>query len=38
LTCSIRALIWDLSVLLVHALMSINFPHRTVCAVSHKLL
>jgi hypothetical protein len=33
---SIRSLIWDLSVLLIYALMAINFPLRTALDVSHR--
>jgi hypothetical protein len=33
---SIRLLIWDLSVLLIYALMAINFSLRTAFAVSHR--
>jgi hypothetical protein len=36
LRCCIRSLIWDLSDLLIYALMSINFPHMTAIAVSHR--
>jgi hypothetical protein len=35
LRCSIRSLIWDLSVLLIDALMTINFHLRTAFAASH---
>jgi hypothetical protein len=35
LRCIVRALIWDLSVFLIYALMAINFPLRTAFAVSH---
>jgi hypothetical protein len=34
LRCSIRSLIWDLSVLLLYALMVINFPFRTAFALA----
>jgi hypothetical protein len=36
LRCSIRSLIWDLSVLLINALMAINFPLRIAFVVSHR--
>jgi hypothetical protein len=34
--CSIRSFMWDLSVLLVYALMAINFPVRTAFPVFHR--
>jgi hypothetical protein len=36
LRCSIRSLIWDISVLLIYALMAIKFSLRTAFAVSHR--
>jgi hypothetical protein len=36
LWCNISALIWHLCVLLIYALMGINFPLKTVFAVSHR--
>jgi hypothetical protein len=33
LRCSIRSFIWDISVLLIYALMAINLPLRTAFAV-----
>jgi hypothetical protein len=33
---SIWSLIWDLSILLIYALMAINFPLKTAFAVSHR--
>jgi hypothetical protein len=36
LKCSLRSFIWDLSVLLLYALMAINFPLRTAFAVCHR--
>jgi hypothetical protein len=36
LRCSIRSLIWDLSVFLIYALMTIHFPLRTAFGVSHR--
>jgi hypothetical protein len=33
---TIRSLNWDLSVILIYALMAINFPLRTAFAVSHR--
>jgi hypothetical protein len=35
LRCTIRSLISDLSVLLIYALMAVNFPLKTAFAVSH---
>jgi hypothetical protein len=35
---SLRSFIWDLSVLLMYALMVINFPEKTAFAVSHRFL
>jgi hypothetical protein len=36
LRCSIKSLIWNLSVLLIYALMAIKFPFQTAFAVSHR--
>jgi hypothetical protein len=36
LSCSVRSLIWDLSILLIYALMAINFHLWTAFAVSHR--
>jgi hypothetical protein len=36
LRCSIKSLIWALSVLLIYALLAINFLPRTAFAVSHR--
>jgi hypothetical protein len=36
LSCSIRSFIWALSVVLIYALMAINFPFWTAFAVSYR--
>jgi hypothetical protein len=36
LRCGIRSFIWDLYVILIYTLMTINFPLRTAFALSHR--